>query len=350
MSRTVIVPPHGTFVGKRSERLVIRGPAIGKSKTPGPSPQSPSPPQELEIPFFRVGDIVVPSRGVSISTDLVQEAVARGIPITFLTGTGQPYAMITSPMLTATVQTRREQLRAMDDHRGAELCRSFVAGKLRNQAGLLVYFAKAEQGERRDCALAAAVAVRRARASALQIEGTKPGMVRESLMGVEGVGGKAYWNGVKGLLDGKCVFEGRTGRGAVDSVNALLNYGYGILTSRVWAAVMLAGLDPFAGFLHADRPGKPSMVLDLIEEMRAPVVDRAVLAYVRLGQPVRFEGKLLDDVTRKAIASAVIERLESSVVVRGRKLQVSSVIQKQARSVATFLRREGKYATFSMAW
>ncbi len=350
MSRTVLVPAHGTFVGKRSERLLLRGPGLAKGKPPAASPQSPPGSGEEEVPLFRVGEIVVPPRGVTLSSDLVQEAVSRGIPITFLSSTGQPYAMLTSPMLTATVQTRREQLRAMDDRRGAELCRAFVTGKLRNQAGLLVYFAKAESGERRKAAIAAASEVRRARGRALQIQGTKPAMVRESLMGVEGLGAQAYWRGVKGLLEGKCEFEGRTGRGAVDSVNALLNYGYGILTSRVWAAVMLAGLDPFAGFLHADRPGKPSMVLDLIEEMRAPVVDRAVLAYVRLGQRVSFEGALLDEPTRKAIASAVVERLESSVVVRGRKMRVGSVVQQQARSVATFVRGEGKYRTFSMAW
>jgi len=348
MSRTVLVSTFGTFVGKKSERLVLRGPGLAKGKPA--SPQSPAPPEQVEIPLFRVGEIVMPSRGATLSVDLIQEAVARGIPITFLSSTGQPFAMLTSPMLTATVQTRREQLRAMDDRRGAELCRAFVAGKLRNQAGLLVYFAKAESGQRRADALQAASDVRKARSRALQVDGSTPGMVRETLMGIEGMGAQAYWRGVKGLLEGKCEFEGRKGRGAVDAVNALLNYGYGILTSRVWAAVMLAGLDPFAGFLHADRPGKPSMVLDLIEEMRAPVVDRAVLAYVRLGQPVRFEGALLDEATRKAIATAVVERLEANVVVRGRKLTVGSVVQQQARSVATFLRREGKYRPFSMTW
>jgi len=57
-------------------------------------------------------------------------------------------------------------------------------------------------------------------------------------------------------------------------VNSALNYGYGILYGQVWGAVMNAGFEPFAGFLHLDRPGKPSLVLDLIEEFRQPIVDR----------------------------------------------------------------------------
>lgn len=133
-------------------------------------------------------------------------------------------------------------------------------------------------------------------------------------------------------------------------MNALLNYRYGILTSRVWAAVMNAGLDPFAGVLHVDRPGKPSLVLDMMEEMRAPAVDRVVLAHVRLGQATRLEGRSLSDTTRKAIADAVIQRPDAPVTVRGQRLRLGSVIQMQARAVATAVRDEGKFRHFAMTW
>src|SRR5204862_398077 len=76
---------------------------------------------------------------------------------------------------------------------------------------------------------------------------------------------------------------GREGRGATDPLNAALNYGYGILYAQVERALLLAGLDPYAGFLHADRPGKPSLVLDLIEEFRQAVVDRTLIGQVNRG-------------------------------------------------------------------
>jgi CRISPR-associated protein Cas1 len=355
MFRTIVVHDRGMYLGKRGERLLLRGPAKARA---APDPAGPPGRREREqrdeeeIPLFRVGEIVLPARGVSLSTDLIEEAAMRGIPITFTGAGGQPYAMITSPMLTATIATRRAQLRAMERPEGAALCRAFVAGKLRNQASLLVYFAKAEKGEaaRRERVLAAAEEVRKARKLALAVEGKSPDHVRESVLGAEGYGARSYWSGVRALLEGRCDFEGRKGRGAVDPVNALLNYGYGILSSRTWAALLHAGLDPFAGMLHADRSGKPSLVLDLMEEMRAPAVDRAVLAHVRLGQPVRFEGTFLDEGTRRAIAAAVLERLEATVTVSGCKLQLGSVLQRQARAIATHVRGEGEYKPFAMTW
>ncbi len=75
--------------------------------------------------------------------------------------------------------------------------------------------------------------------------------IRDTLMGIEGTAGRIYLDGVRALLDGKAPFPGRTGRGAIDPVNALLNYGYGILYQCVWGAAINAGLEPFAGFLHA---------------------------------------------------------------------------------------------------
>lgn len=358
--RSVVVSTRGTFLGKRSERLLVKRPPLrgdAAHQRPATGCSEPSPGRllrdEEEIPLFRVGEILVPARGVSLSTDLIEEAVSRGIPIAFLRAGGEPYAMLVSPMLTATTKTRRAQLKAIDGPTGLSLARAFIAGKLRNQASLLVYFAKAESGDagRRKRVVEAAGKIRAARRQVLGIEGRNVDYVREQLLGAEGMGARFYWEGVRALVETRCsTFEGRSGRGAVDAVNALLNYGYGILASRTWAALMLAGLDPFAGFLHTDRPGKPSLVLDAMEELRPGVVDRAVLAYVRLGRPIKFEGGRLDDDSRRAIAEAVLERLKSPVVRKGRRMQLGSVLQSQARAIATFVRGESSYTPLAMTW
>jgi CRISPR-associated protein Cas1 len=133
-------------------------------------------------------------------------------------------------------------------------------------------------------------------------------------------------------------------------VNSLLNYGYGILYGLVWGAVLNAGLEPFAGFLHVDRPGKPSLVLDLVEEFRQPVVDRPVLAHINLGEMMRMEGGMLDTETRKAIGAKILGRLESQESYRGKKYQVKSIIQMQARHLATFLREGKEYRPFAFKW
>jgi CRISPR-associated protein Cas1 len=133
-------------------------------------------------------------------------------------------------------------------------------------------------------------------------------------------------------------------------VNSALNYGYGILYTQVWGAIMNAGLEPFAGFVHVDRPGKPSLVLDLIEEFRQPIVDRAVIAALTRGlRPETHEG-LLTEESRRAVAGAVLERLESEVAFHGHRHRMKSVIQIQARNVASCLRGDKPYRAFAFKW
>ncbi len=169
-------------------------------------------------------------------------------------------------------------------------------------------------------------------------------------MGLEGVAGRLYWQGVTALIESKAEFMGRVHQGATDGVNALLNYGYGILYAQVWGAVVNAGLEPFAGFLHVDRPGKPSLVLDLVEEFRQPVVDRAVIAFINLGQSLTMQDGLLDQGTRRAIGEKILERLSSTERFRGEQFQIRSIIQMQARSLVSFLRGKSKYKPFSFRW
>ncbi len=107
-------------------------------------------------------------------------------------------------------------------------------------------------------------------------------------------------------------WPGRRTQGATDPLNSALNYGYGILYGAVERACVLAGLDPYAGFLHVDRPGKPSLVLDLIEEFRQPVVDKTVLGMVNKGMPVTLDeqGRLVPE-SRRLLAEKVLARLDS---------------------------------------
>jgi CRISPR-associated protein Cas1 len=261
--------------------------------------------------------------------------------------------MLSSPMLTATVITRREQLAAYHDERGLEFARAVVRGKLNNQANLLKYFAKylrasgAEILPRMEACIGALEAARR---DAARVPGGVIDEARQGFLAIEGRSGKTYWQGVRLLLQDRVPFEGREHRGATDQVNAALNYGYGILYAQVWGAIMNAGLEPFAGFLHVDRPGKPSLVLDLIEEFRQPLVDRPVIAAFNKGTQLAMRDGLLDEGSRRQVAQSVIERLDAEVPFRGKQYRLRSVIQMQARAVASFLRRDGTYRPYSWKW
>ncbi len=333
----IILSGFGLFLSKRSERLIVKK---GQKSI-------------YEFPLFRINEIVVASRGISLSTDLIDEACKRGIRLSFLSGNGRPYAMISSPLLTATVISRREQILAFNDSRGLEFSKIIVSGKIKNQEKLLRYFGKylkKSSPERFDKINEISDKLKSLQSKVKNIKANNIHEARESLHGIEGSSGRLYWSGVKEIIGEKTEFFGRIHQGACDQVNSMLNYGYGILYSTVWGAVLNAGLEPFAGFLHTDRPGKPSLVLDLVEEFRQPVVDRVVISHINLGGAVKMSEGLLDAETRKLLGSKILEQLDSIVVFNGKEYKIRSIIQLQARNLASFLRGEKNYKTFSFKW
>lgn len=215
-SAQVIISGFGIFLGKKSERLQVK---TGKKAI-------------YEFPLFRISEVVVASKGVSLSSDLIKEFCERGIRLSFVESSGRPYAMLSSPILTATVESRRQQLLAYNDERGLEFARLVVRGKIRNQRHLLLYFGKyikQTDTERFELISEIANKLRKLELSARTVHGQSVSEKRNELMGLEGVAGRIYWQAVRTIVESRAEFLGRVHRGATDSVNALLNYGYGIL-------------------------------------------------------------------------------------------------------------------------
>lgn len=352
------VTDYGVFIGKHSERLVLRR---GKEVI-------------SEHPLMDLEQVLIDRRAGGISCEAIEECCRRGIPLTMLGRGGQPIARLVSPALTATVRTRRHQLAAFLDGRGVALARAFAAGKLQNQANLLRYFGKYRKTADPDTFAAlskAAAGIAALRAEIERLDAPDVDTVRASLLNLEGRAGALYWSGVKALLGDRLPFAGREHCGAGDPFNAMLNYGYGILQSQVWTAVTLAGLEPFAGYIHVDRPGKPSLILDLMEEFRQPAVDRPLLAAIGKGFKVEMETDGSDPVgaglvpalsapdearafltveSRRAVAARVLERLEAREPYEGKRHSLKSIIQLQARHLAVAVRGEAPYQAFVTRW
>ncbi|MEW5897565.1 MAG: CRISPR-associated endonuclease Cas1 [Bacillota bacterium] len=331
------ITDYGVALGKKSERLVVKE----KNQV------------VMEVPFRDLTQVTIASSGVSLSYDVIRECVEYGVQINFLSSSGKPYARLTSPHLTGTVITRREQILAYQDGRGLYLAKCFVEGKLKNQAHLVKYFAKYRRGA--DAVLFEALqTVARCLENAHReldgITGANIEEVRGQILSVEGRAAQQYWEAVELLLSGRTEFNGREHRGAADPVNAALNYGYGILYSQIWGAVMLAGLEPFAGFLHTDRPGKPSLILDLIEEFRPAVVDRTIISLFTRGGAVAMEEDKITPESRREIARRVLERLDGEENYEGKKYKLRTIIQMQSRRLASYLRGEAKYRPFVAGW
>jgi len=344
----LIVDTFGTHIGKYSERLKVT--KAGETL--------------IQAPLLHLESVLIASAGVSISADAIRGCTERGIPIHFVSSTGTPYASLYSSGLTGTVLTRRAQLEAFRDRRGLAVAVAFAEGKIRNQASLLKYMAKYRKETAPEIyeqlrLLSAEVLdhvaeLERLLADALETERAAATVdaVRFEILSAEGRAAQKYWAAIKHVLPDGHDWPGRIGRGAKDSVNSALNYGYGILYSQVERALVLAGLDPYAGFVHVDRPGKPSLTLDFIEEFRQPVVDRTVIGMVNKGMAlVQDERGFLTEETRRTLANKVMGRLESTERYETKRFPLRAIIQSQARHLAVFLRGERDvYEPFMASW
>lgn len=314
-----------------------------------------------QAPLLHLESVTITNSGVSISADAIRACTERGIPIHFLSGSGTPYAALYSAGLTGTVLTRRAQLSAYYDLRGVRLALGFAGGKVENQSRLLKYVAKYRKET--DAAvyrelrlLSDEVIDHMEELCAIDFlalhEHYTVDDIRPGLLSAEGRAAQIYWRAFKLLLPESLGWPGRARRGARDPFNSALNYGYGILYSQVERALVLAGLDPYGGFIHVDRPGKPSLVLDLIEEFRAPVVDRTVLGLVNKGVALQQDERgYLTESTRRMLAERILARLEASERYEKKRHPLRAIIQTQARRVAAFVRgeRDG-YDPFLAAW
>ncbi len=328
---TILIQEHGIFLGKESERLVI---SKGKDKLD-------------EIPFFRIREIIVAVNGVTISSDLIYSLMENGIKLFFTNETGEPYALVSSALHDATILTRRQQLLAFYDTRGGKLAKAFASGKISNMRSLLLYLTK---NSKKRTSIADFIEFLEASEKKINSLDDRPvDEIRATIMGIEGAATQRYWEALATIVS-KSVFVRRQTRGASDPFNSALNYGYGILYGKVWASTLSAGLDPFGGFLHVDRPGKPSLVLDLIEEFRQPVVDRAIVSIFNKKIKITCENGLLKSESKRIIASRVLENLETTVRFEGKFHKMRSVIQIQARHLAAFLKGERNYHPYRFKW
>ena len=348
ITQHLIVEEYGAFISKHSERIIVKR----------------RDEKLAQAPLLHLESILIASMGVSISADAVRECTERGIPIHFMSSTGTPYASLYSSGLTGTVITRRAQLTAFNDRRGLFAVLAFITGKLQNQTNLLKYMSKYRKETAPDLYEELRLRADEVYAHLAEIdqimrypevcqEGTATiDQLRGELLSIEGRAAQKYWGAIKLVLPEELNWPGRKGRGATDPINGALNYGYGILYGQVERAIVLAGLDPYAGFMHVDRPGKPSLTLDLIEEFRQPVVDRTIVGLANKG--VKFEqderGRFTKE-TARMLADKILDRLESNEPYEQKKFPLRAIIQQQARHLATFLRGERiEYQPFVAAW
>jgi CRISPR-associated protein Cas1 len=273
--------------------------------------------QLLRFPLHGLESIVAVER-VVCSAPLMGACAERGISMSFLTPTGRFQARVYGPV-SGNVLLRREQYRRADDPDGsAAIARCALIAKVSNARNVLLRAHRDHPAADGDGEVVQAA--ERLRQIAQRLCGPLP---LDTARGYEGEAAKTYF----GVFDHLIVsqkdafrFERRSRRPPLDPVNALLSFIYSLLTHDTVSALETVGLDPSVGYLHRDRPGRPGLALDIMEEFRPSFADRLVLSLINRQQvaPGGFRitesgAVMMDDDTRKQVLVAYQERKQQEV-------------------------------------
>lgn len=325
---TLFVFTQGAYLRKESETVVVR---IDKQP-------------RTRLPLINIGAISCFGR-VGISPQLMGFCGQKGISISFMTENGRFLAAVNG-FTSGNVLLRREQYRRADNLESSKLiARACIIGKLANYRTVLrrgVRDQHASEGTERLTRIANRID--------MALRTLKDSLSLDQLRGMEGEFSAEYFGVFNDLITSEkeqFTFSRRTRRPPKDRVNAMLSFLYSMLANDLRSACEAAGLDAAVGFLHRDRPGRPSLALDLMEEFRAVMVDRLVLSLINRGQ-VKANGFVeepgngvrMNESTRKVIVAAYQKRKQETVThpFLNEKMTLGLVPHIQGRLLARHLR------------
>ena len=295
--------------------------------------------KKVKLSPLKISSIVI-SNAALVSTDAIGLAMEHNIDIVFLDKYGDPYGRGWFPKIGSTVTIRRRQLEMLNDDMGLKFIKERVVLKIMNQYRFIKKLLskrdvdpqsfQAKLDSMRDSAL-----------KVMEAEGTLDDL-SGSFMGWEGTASKSYFSILATLIPEAHKFSGRSYRPAKDAFNAMLNYGYGILYSKVERALVIAGLDPYIGLLHCDNYNKKSFVFDFIEPYRILIDEPVFYIFSRhkfepgFIEPIH-KGVVLTTEGKKFLAPLILEHFDTKIRYHNKNRKRIDMIRSDAHAFANFI-------------
>lgn len=318
----LVINTPGTFITQKDECFRLKQ----KEKT-------------FDISPLKVESIVITNQAM-ISTQAVIAALENNIDIIFLDGFGNPIGRVWFSKMGSTALIRRKQLEAAAGPLGLELVLDMITHKMENQMRFLKKLMHARPGKESE--FKGPIEIIDQCLTDIALLDGKLEKARNRFMGLEGTAGRVYFQSLSSLVPERYRFDGRSKRPARDPFNAVLNYCYGILYGLVEKACILAGLDPYVGFLHTDNYNKKSLVFDLIEPFRIYGDQTAV--YLFTGKKMKdeyFDTKedavFLNKKGKPAVVEAMNKHLDETIRYRRKNVKRRHILQHEAHRLANIL-------------
>lgn len=324
----LIINTYGTYLKKKDDCFLLKNDE-----------------QSIEVSPKKVKSILI-STSCFISSDALKLAIDNNIDVVFLDHFGDPFGRVWHCKPSSTNLIRRKQLEISSNEEGFEVAKTWVIDKISNQVNFLQHLKFKRSDLKQAIIDNYEIELLNFKNKILSLTGSA-NECREHLMAYEGNAGKNYFEALSILIPEKYKFEGRSKRPAEDEFNCMLNYAYGVLYSQVERSIILAGLDPYIGFIHTDDYNKKSMVFDLIEAYRhfaeetvfhlfsQKKVNDSYFDKIKDGYSLNKEGK-------KVLIGVFNEYLDNSVKYRGRNIKRRDTIQFDCHNLANSLIGEEK--------
>jgi len=293
------------------------------------------------IAAHKITSIVMSTSG-ALSTDAVMLALKNNIDIIFTKADGHPVGRVWHSKLGSTTKIRKRQLEASLGKEAVIFTKAWITEKMTNQLEFIKDLKK-HRPQMADFLNDKITRIENMIVSVARLDTEKIEAIADTIRGLEGTAGRLYFETINYVLPEQYQFNGRSMRPAKDSFNAFLNYGFGVLYSRVEKSLMLAGLDPYVGFLHRDDYNQKSMVFDFIEPYRIQVettvfrlfsakkVNKAHTDEITNGITLNKEGKEL-------LITALNTYMESDTIrYKGRNQTRANAMQQDAHAFANGL-------------
>ncbi len=303
--------------------------------------------KRLQVPLHHLGSLVC-FGNILVSPALMHRLADEGKSLVLLETSGRFKARLEGPVSGNILLRQAQHRSALDGNFVLDAARAVIAGKLKNSRSLLLRAAREATDPAEQTAL-----TRTTDNLAASLRAANLVADLDALRGVEGEAARGYFAAlnlvVKPQARAHFALNGRTRRPPLDRFNALLSFLYSMLMNDCRSALETVGLDPQLGFLHAVRPGRAALALDLQEEFRSTLADRLALTLINRGQlgPDDFEVReggavLLNDKGRRAVVTAWQERKQEEVThpLLEQKLPLGVVPFVQARLLARTVRGE----------
>jgi CRISPR-associated protein Cas1 len=326
---TLFITEQNSIIRKTSNRLIVE-----KDDT-----------VLLEIPCLKIETVLIYGN-VQVTSQALAEMLDQGIELALLSRSGRLRGQLTPPKA-KNIPLRMRQYKVSDSESFCfAFARSVVTAKIASSAAVLWRFQKNHPDILSDSEIAD---VERA------AEGLEAVSTLDSLRGLEGTAAARYFRCLGRMAPSEIGFETRNRRPPRDPLNALLSFGYVLAGNEIQALLDAMGFDPYLGFFHQIDYGRPSLALDLLEEFRAPLVDRFSLRLLNLGILTRASftatpegGMVLEREALKRYFAAYEKELTQPIALDGEAVSFRDLFRRQAERLARALIQDEAYEPFRL--